>query len=183
MSTAPIRSCVCGRTQFSKILGFVGKRFLLSPSPSLSFLFLLLSQLSRRTHAETLAMQARMFLVKIYYIRSRRPLGTYSHRTSSRSIWIACPWLGRKKFFWPISKEEQLGVSGVFLHDVGFLIDRHSCVRCSKGKVYWGKLHNKMFKKPVKLQALVQLQETTISDEFLRWICRRYHKFLLLIRD
>ena len=33
-----------------------------------------------------------------------------------------------------ISKEEQPGVSGVFLHDVGFLIDRHSCVRCSKGK-------------------------------------------------
>ena len=134
MSTGPIRSCVRGRTQFSKILGFAGKRFLLSPPPSLSFLFLLLSQLSQRTHAETLYMQARMFVVKIYYIRSRRPLGTYSYWTSSRSIWIACPWLDRKKFFWPISEEEQLGVSGVLLHDVVSLINHHSWVWCSKGE-------------------------------------------------
>ena len=170
---------------FFKILGFAEKRFLLSPPPPLSFLFLLSSQLSRRTHAETLAMQARIFEVKIYYIRSRRPLGTYSYRTSSRSIWIACPWLDRKKFFWPISEEEQLGVSGVLLHDVVSLINHHSWVRCSKGKVYWGKLHNKniKFEKLEKLQALVRLQETTISDEFLRWICQRYDKFLLLIHD
>ena len=40
-----------------------------------------------------------------------------------------------------------------------------------------------MFEKLEKLQALVQLQETTISDEFLRWICQRYDKFLLLIHD
>ena len=168
---------------FFKILGFAEKCFLLSPPPPLSFLFLLSSQLSRRTHAETLAMQARMFVVKIYYIRSRRPLGTYSYRTSSTSIWIACPWLDRKKFFWPISEEEQLGVSGVLLHDVVSLINHHSWVRRSKGKVYWGKLHNKniMFEKLEKLQALVRLQETTISDEFLRWICQRYDKFLLLI--
>ena len=32
-STAPIRSCVLGRTQFFKIVGFAGRRFLLSPPP------------------------------------------------------------------------------------------------------------------------------------------------------
>ena len=32
-STAPIRSCIRGRTQFFKIVGFAGKRFLLSPPP------------------------------------------------------------------------------------------------------------------------------------------------------
>ena len=40
-----------------------------------------------------------------------------------------------------------------------------------------------MFEKLEKLQALVWLQETTISDEFLRWICQRYDKFFLLICD
>ena len=34
---------------------------------------------------------------------------------------------------WP-EKEEQLGDSDVFLHDVVFVIDRHSCVARSKGK-------------------------------------------------
>ena len=38
-STAPIKSCVRGRTQFSKIVGFAGKRFLLSPPPSFLFFF------------------------------------------------------------------------------------------------------------------------------------------------
>ena len=31
-------------------------------------------------------------------------------------------------FFWPISEEEEPGDSDLFLHDVVFLIDRHSCV-------------------------------------------------------
>ena len=35
------------------------------------------------------------------------PLGTYSYRTSSRSIWISRFWLARKMFFWPISEEDQ----------------------------------------------------------------------------
>ena len=37
--TAPIRSCVRGRTQFFKIVGFAGKRFLRSPPPPPSFIF------------------------------------------------------------------------------------------------------------------------------------------------
>ena len=58
-------------------------------------------------------------------------------------------------FFWPISEEEQPGDSHVFLHDVVFLIDGHSCVARSTGKVSRGKLT-----KPEKLQALTRLQET-----------------------
>ena len=54
-STSPIRSCVCGRMQFFKLVGFAGKLFLLSPPPPLPFHFWLLSQLPRRTHPETLA--------------------------------------------------------------------------------------------------------------------------------
>ena len=40
-----------------------------------------------------------------------------------------------KKFFCPISEEEQPGDSDVLLHDVVLLIDRHSCVARSTGKV------------------------------------------------
>ena len=40
---------------------------------------------------------------------------------------------------WPITEEEQPGDSDVFLHDVVFLIDRHSCVARSTGKVSRGK--------------------------------------------
>ena len=38
-------------------------------------------------------------------------------------------------FFWPISEEKLPGDSRVFLHDVVFRIDRHSCVARSTGKV------------------------------------------------
>ena len=43
-----------------------------------------------------------------------------------------------------ISEEERPGDSRVFLHDVVFLIDRHSCVARSTGKVSRGKFQNKM---------------------------------------
>ena len=46
------------RKQFFKIVGFAGKRFLHSPPPPPSFLFLLSFQFSRRTRAEPLATQA-----------------------------------------------------------------------------------------------------------------------------
>ena len=73
-----------------------------------------------------------------FTVKSR--LGTYSYRTSSRSAWIACFWLARKK----ISEEKLSGDSRVFLHDVVFLIDCHSCVACRTGKVCRGKFQNKM---------------------------------------
>ena len=43
---------------------------------------------------------------------------------------------------WPISEEEQSGDSDVFLHDIVFLIDRHSCVARSTGKVSRGNFQN-----------------------------------------
>ena len=56
---------------------------------------------------------------------------------------LNCPLLiGQKNFFWPISEEEQPGDSDVFLHDLVFLIDRHSCVALSTGKVSRGKFQN-----------------------------------------
>ena len=46
-------------------------------------------------------------------------------------------------FDWPEKiREEQPGDSDVFLHDVVFLIDRHSCVVRSTGKVSRGKFQN-----------------------------------------
>ena len=41
----------------------------------------------------------------------------------------------QKMFLWPVSEDEQPGDSDVFLHGVVFLIDRHSCVAHSSGKV------------------------------------------------
>ena len=74
----------------------------------------------------------------------KNPGSAPAYRTSSRSVWIACFWLARKFFFWPITEDNLLGDSCVFLHDVVFLIDRHSCVACSTGKVSRGKFQNKM---------------------------------------
>ena len=53
-------------------------------------------------------------------------------------------WLLLIDLFWPISVEEQLGDSGVFAHNVLFLIDRHSCVTRSTGKLSRGKFQNKI---------------------------------------
>ena len=60
-----------------------------------------------------------------------------------------------KKFFWPISEEKLTGDSRVFLHNVVFLIDRHSCVARTAGKVLEQNVNN-----PQKLQLLARLQET-----------------------
>ena len=45
------------------------------------------------------------------------------------------------------------------VRDVVFLVDRHSCVAHSMGKVSRGKFQIKMLTKPEKLQALARLQE------------------------
>ena len=71
----------------------------------------------------------------------------------------ASDWPKNKKL-WPISEEGLPGDSGVFLHDIGFLIDRHSCVARSTGKVSQGQFQNKMLTKQEKLQALSRLQKT-----------------------
>ena len=55
----------------------------------------------------------------------------------------------------------QQGDSGVFLHDVVFLIDRHSCVAwpVQQGKFFEESFRTKL-PRPEKLQALTRLQET-----------------------
>ena len=59
--TAPIRSCVRGRMQFFKIVGFAGKRFLLSPPPPPSFIFFgCCPSFLNEPREETLATQARL---------------------------------------------------------------------------------------------------------------------------
>ena len=63
-----------------------------------------------------------------------------NNRTSSQKR-LNCLLL---KFFWPISEEKLPIDSCVFLHNLVFLIDRHSCVARSTGKVSRGKFQNKM---------------------------------------
>ena len=47
--------------------------------------------------------------------------------------------IGQKNFFWPISEEEQLDDSHVFLHEAVFLIERRNVQR----EHYWGELQKK----------------------------------------
>ena len=54
--------------------------------------------------------------------RAEEPLGTYSHRTSSRRGRISSRWLGRKIFFCPISDEVYPGNFVAFLHEVDRLV-------------------------------------------------------------
>ena len=126
----------------------------------------------------------KMFAVKVFCkIESGdEPLGTYSYRTSSRGVWIACFWLARKIFFWPISEEKLPGDSCVFLHNVVFLIDRHSCLARSTGNVSRGKFQNKMLTTRKNYNLYHGYKKQTLSDEFLRRIFPRYRKSLLLIR-
>ena len=85
-------------------------------------------------------------------------------------------------FFWSISEEKQPGDSRVSLHDVVFLIDRHSCVALSTGKVSRGKFQNRMLTTRKNYKLYHGYKKQTLSDEFLGRIFRRYRKFLLLIR-
>ena len=90
--------------------------------------------------------------------------------------------MARKNFFWPISEGKLPGDSRVFLHDVVFLIDRHSCLARSKGNVSRGKFQNKMLTTCKYYNFQHGYKKQTLSDEFLRRIFSRYRKSLLLIR-
>ena len=80
-----------------------------------------------------------MSVVKVYCKIETSPWAlTLNEPVPEASVWIARFCLAAKIFFWPISEEEQPGDSDVFLHDVVFLIDRHSCVARSTGKVSRG---------------------------------------------
>ena len=70
-----------------------------------------------------------------FTVRSRRAPGHLLLLNQFQKRLNCLLLIGQKKFFWPISEEKLPGDSRVFLHDVVFLIDRHSCVARSTGKV------------------------------------------------
>ena len=78
----------------------------------------------------------RMFAVKVYYKIEKSPWALILPPKISFPEAFELPasdW--PEKNFWPISEEEQPVDSGVFLHDVGFLIGHHCCVASLTGKV------------------------------------------------
>ena len=88
-----------------------------------------------------------------------------------------------EKFFSGQSAKKNLpGDSCVSLHDVVFLIDRHSCLARSTGNVSRGKFQNKMLTTCKNYNFQHGYKKQTLSDEFLRRIFPRYRKSLLLIR-
>ena len=93
----------------------------------------------------------RMFNVKVYCKIEMSPWAltlTGPVRQSFESP--AADW--PEKNFWPISEGEQPGDSGVFLHDVGFLINCHCWVAHLTGKVSRGKFQKKMLTNAEKFQ-------------------------------
>ena len=83
-----------------------------------------------------------MSVVKVYCKNETSPWAITPTEPVPEAVELPASDWAEKIFFWPINEEEQPGDSDVFLHDVVFLIDRHSCVARSKGKVYRGKFQN-----------------------------------------
>ena len=79
-----------------------------------------------------------MFVVKVYCKIETSPWAlTLSEPVPEAFELPASDW-PEKKIFWVISEEKLPGDSRVFLHDVVFLIDRHSCVARLTGKISRG---------------------------------------------
>ena len=85
-----------------------------------------------------------MFVVKVYCKIETTPWALTLTEPVPEAFELPASDWPEKKFFWPISEEKLLGDSRVLLHDVVFLIDRHSCVARSTGKVSRRKFQNKM---------------------------------------
>ena len=102
-----------------------------------------------------------MFVVKVYYKNGKSPWAL-TEPVPEAFEFPASDWL--QFYLWPISEEEQPSDSDLFLHEVVFLIDRHSYVARSAGKVSRGTLQNKTLTKLEKLQALARFQATLIRD-------------------
>ena len=76
-----------------------------------------------------------MSVVKVYCKIETSPWAlTFTEPVPEGFELPASDWT-QKIFLWSISEDEQAGDSDVFLHDVVFLMDRHSCVARSTGKV------------------------------------------------
>ena len=84
----------------------------------------------------------KMSVVKVYCKIEVSPWALTLTEPVPEAFELPAPDWPEKKILWPISEEEQPGDSDVSLHDVVFLIDRHSCVARLTGKVPRGKFQN-----------------------------------------
>ena len=83
-----------------------------------------------------------MSVVKVYCKIKTSPWAITPTEPVPEAFELAASDWRQKIFLWPISEEEQSGDSGVFLHDVVFLIDCQSCGARSTRKVPRGKFQN-----------------------------------------
>ena len=77
----------------------------------------------------------KMFVVKVYCKIETSPWALTLTEPVPEAFELPASDWPEKIFFWAISEEKLTGGSRVFLHDLVFLIDRHSCVARSKEKV------------------------------------------------
>ena len=83
-----------------------------------------------------------MSVVKVYCKIETSPWAITLTEPVTEAVELPASDWPEKIFSGQISEEEQPGDSNDFLHDVVFLIDRHSCVARSTGKVSGGKFQN-----------------------------------------
>ena len=105
--------------------------------------FLICCSISILRDPRAVSRQDKMFVVKIYCKIETSP----GHLLLPNQFYKCLNFLlliGQKKCFWPISEEKEPGDSRVSLHEVVFIIDRHSCVARSTRKVSLGKFQNRM---------------------------------------
>ena len=95
-----------------------------------------------------------MFVVKVYCKIEMSP-------------WALTLELPASDFSGQSAKRSSRVILCVFLHDVLFLIERHSCVARSTGTVSRGKFQNKMLTTHKNYNLKLGYKKQTLSDEFL----------------
>ena len=83
-----------------------------------------------------------MSVVKVYCKIEKRPWALTLTEPVPEAFELPVSDWPQKIFLGPIREDEQPGDSDVFLHNVVIVIDRHSCVARSTGKVSRGKFQN-----------------------------------------
>ena len=97
-------------------------------------MYIMSSHLSSSETQGQLVGDDRIFVVNVFYKIETSPWALTLTEPVPEAFELPASDWPEKKNFWQISDEEQPGDSGVFLHDVVFLINRHSCVTRSTGK-------------------------------------------------
>ena len=98
-----------------------------------------------------------MFVVKVYF----------KIETSPWAFSLTEPELPASDFSGQSAKRSSRATLCVFLHDVVFLIDRHSCVARSTGTVSGGKFQNKVLTTHKNYNLKHGYKKQALSDEFL----------------